>query len=194
MKKQLQSLLNSLEKTSSAYWNIPRKTGQFLNLLIRTNNYKNILEIGTSNGYSGIWMAEALTKGTHSAHNKSRRNKGHLYTIESHKQERFYLAEENFKKSGLGKYITQILGHAPEAIPKTPRKFDFVFLDATKYEYIDYFKAVASRIKKGGILVADNINTHREELVSFIKIVQKNKNFTTFLFDLGSGLLVTVKK
>lgn len=182
MEKRIKSLLKSLEKTRFEYWNIPPETGQFLNLLIKTQKYKTVLEIGTSNGYSGIWITEALIH-----------TKGHLYTIESNKKIRFPLATENFKKAGLVKYITQILGHAPEAIPKTPRKFDLVFLDATKYEHLDYWNSIKNRLKKGGMIITDNINTHQKELAPFLKEIEKNKSWQSLKLNLGSGLLILSK-
>lgn len=182
MQKSIQSLLRSLEKTSHKYWNITPEVGQFLNLLIKTQNYKTVLEIGTSNGYSGIWLAEALSH-----------TKGHLYTIESHFKKRFHLATQNFKKSNLTKYITQISGHAPEKIPKTPHKFDLAFFDATKYEHIDYWKAVSPRIKKSGLIITDNTISHKKDLQPYIKTAEKDKTFTTIELSLGSGLLLSFK-
>lgn len=179
---KIHDLLKNLEKTREKYWNITPETGLFLNLLIKDRKYKKILEIGTSNGYSGIWLAEGL-KATN----------GHLYTVESHKKERFNLATENFKKAGLSKYITQILGHAPEDIPKTPRKFDLAFFDATKYEHIDYFNTLKTRIKKGGIIVTDNINSHEKELAEYRRAVTKNPQFHSVKLDLGTGLLLSYR-
>lgn len=182
MNLRTKNLLKELEKTQDKYWNISRETGQFLNLIIKDRNYKNILEIGTSNGYSGLWIAEALSF-----------TKGHLYTMESHKKERYFLAEKTFKKSHLSKYITQILGHAPEVIPNRPKFFDMAFFDATKCEYIDYFNAIKSRIKKGGIIVADNILSHEKALKPFITAVSKNKNWISIKLNLKSGLLISIK-
>jgi len=182
MQKRLVELLKNLEATKDIYWNIDSKTGQFLNLLIKHFKCKNVLEIGTSNGYSGIWMAEALAK-----------TKGHLYTIESHKKERFGLATDNFKKAKLSKYITQILGHAPEVIPKTPKTFDLIFLDATKYEYPDYLKTIIPRTKKGAIIIADNVISHKKELQPFLKNIRKLKNFSSYEFPLGKGILLAVR-
>ena len=182
---QIAKILSELEKTRSQFWNVNKIVGNFLNLLIKANKYKTVLEIGTSNGYSGIWMAEALSK-----------TGGRLYTIESHEKERFELATRNFKKAGLEKYITQIAGHAPEAIPSRtagPKMFDLVFLDATKYEYPLYFEVIKNRIKKGGMIIADNTMSHHEELLPFLKIVKKDKTFVAAEFQIGSGILVAVK-
>ncbi|MDP2642716.1 MAG: class I SAM-dependent methyltransferase [Candidatus Peregrinibacteria bacterium] len=189
MQTKIQNLLKELALTRETFWNIPEETGKFLNLLIISQKYKTVLEIGTSNGYSGIWLAEALSQVAKPSKTKS----PHLYTIESNLKKRFGLATENFKKSGLSKYITQILGHAPDAIPKTPRKFDLAFFDATKYEHILYWNAMKHRINKGGTIVVDNITSHKDALKNFTKEVQKDKNFTTVILPLGTGLLIAVK-
>jgi len=174
--------LKSLQKTIDTYWNIGEHSGQFLNLLIKSLNCKTVLEIGTSNGYSGIWMAEALAK-----------NKGLLYTMESHKKERFGLAKKNFEKAKLTKNITQILGHAPEAIPSTPKFFDLILMDATKHEYCDYLEALAFRTKKNTIIIADNIISHKKELKSFTQKISALKNFESFTFNIGKGLLIAIR-
>lgn len=181
MKKQILQLLKSIEHTSNTYWNISSATGQFLNLLIKNQNYKTVLEIGTSNGYSGIWLAEALNQ-----------TKGRLYTMESHKKDRFYLAQKNFQKSGL-KNIVQILGHAPEAIPKTPKYFDVAFFDATKEEYILYFQTLKSRLKKGGLIIADNFHSHAKALKKFTKTIKNDQKWKVFELNIGTGILIGIK-
>lgn len=183
MQAKIKKLLVDMERHRKKYWNIPRETGAFLNTLIRAFKYKNVLEIGTSNGYSGIWLAEALS---HTG--------GKLYTIESHRQERFNLAKINFKKAKLGKWIKQIAGHAPEVILSFPKYFDLVFLDATKYEYPSCLKAIKNRIRKGGIIIADNADTHAKELASYWKLIRKNKQFFSTKLLLGNGLFISVRK
>lgn len=182
MKNLIKILLKSLSKTREKYWNISPKTGQFLNFLISEKKPKNVLEIGTSNGYSGIWIAEALSHFN-----------GHLYTIESHKKERFHLAQKNFEQSGLSPYITSILGHAPEAIPPKPKYFDLVFLDATKYEHLDYFQALENRLKKGGMIITDNINSHKKDLAPYLKAIKKNKSWHNYHLNIGTGLMISSK-
>lgn len=163
------------------FWNVEPSVAKFLNLLIKDRKYKTVLEIGTSNGYSSLHLAKAL-----------KQTKGHLYTMESHK-ERFLLAQKNFKKSKLTNHITQIFGHAPEKIPKTPRHFDMAFFDATKYEHPAYFGAIKNRIKKSGLIITDNSNSHRKELAQYFKIMQKSKGWTSFELNIGDGLLVSLK-
>lgn len=176
-------ILLELTKTAKRYWNISPELGSFLNLLILTQNYKTILEVGTSNGYSGIWMAAALKK-----------TGGKLYTIESHQKERYRLASKNFQKIGLQKQVVQILGHAPEAIPQKPEKFDLIFLDATKMEYPQYFTALKNRVKAPGLIIADNIRTHPEQTSAYQKLVHKTAGWQNFALEIGSGILISYKK
>ncbi len=221
MDKKILKLLDELDKTRRDFWNISKETGLFLNTLIRTSKIKKILEIGTSNGVSGIYMAEALKakaeketepesnskckfqnchKTTSKLPSKSgnesiyKNKKLHLYTIESNYKLRFPLATANFTKAKLLPYITQILGHAPEAIPKTPKYFDLIFLDATKYEHSDYLKAILPRTRKGSIIITDNAISHKEALAPYFKLISKRKDLQTNLIEIGSGLLISVKK
>ena len=194
MNKRIKALLTELKKNSHVFWNISPETGLFLNQLIRLTNAKTILEIGTSNGVSGIWMAEALAHRA-SSHALPSHTKGHLYTIESHKRLRYREATKNFAASGLAPYVTQILGHAPEAIPphpEAPRTFDLIFLDATKYEHKDYLKAILPRTHKNSIIITDNALSHKKELAPYVKTVRRLKNFKTFLLPVGTGLLISI--
>lgn len=181
MNTKLKNILAELEKTSSLYWNISRDTALFINTLIKEFNYKIALEIGTSNGYSGLWIAEALSQ-----------NNGHLYTMESHAKGRYALGQETFAKSGLQKYITHVLGHAPEAIPTTPKKFDLVFLDATKEEYVEHFASLKNRIRKGGMIIADNLYSHGEAMKEFTKAIRTEKDWKVYEIAIGTGLLIGV--
>jgi predicted O-methyltransferase YrrM len=183
VKKKIADLLKALEPTQKTYFNISPETGKFLNLLIRERKYKTILEIGASNGYSGIWIAEALSH-----------IDGQLHTIESNEKKRYPLAKENFKLSGLSKYITLILGHAPEDLPNSPKTFDMAFFDATKHEHLSYFKIIGPRIKKGGMIITDNIVSHKDELKSYQNHIQKNPSWNSHIVHVGTGLLISIKK
>ncbi len=185
MKPKIHSLLTTLEKTRHLFWNITPETGLFLNQIIRTSNPTNILEIGTSNGYSAIWLAEALSQ------NKAPKAK--LYTIESNKKKRFPEAQKNIAASGLTPHVTQILGHAPEAIPSKPKHFDLIFLDATKYEHPDYLKTLLPRTRKGSIIITDNALSHKKELKPYFKKLNQLRNWQTYLLDLGTGLLISTR-
>lgn len=184
MDQKIAKILNELEEIKdhfALYWNVPSTTGKFLNMLIKLTKAKKVLEIGSSNGYSGIYLAEALSH-----------NKGMLYTVESHKK-RFMLATENFKKSGLDPFIQQIFGHAPEILIGLKEKFDFAFLDATKWEYKSYMEVLLPKIKKGGFILADNAISHGDEMSDFIKFVSQNSQLESILLPFDNGLMLSYK-
>lgn len=177
MTEATKKTLRTLEKTGKQYWIIPRETGLFLNKLIRTHKCKTVLEVGTSIGYSGIWIAEALSD-----------TGGKLYTIESH-DERFEKAKKNFQKAGVTKYITQLKGHAPDV--GIPDMFDLLFLDATKAEYVSYIKTFLFHMKKGGIIVADNALSHQKELKAYEEYIFNAKHLRSECINIGTGIFVS---
>lgn len=181
MNKGLKSLLKTIAKEKNTYWNVDESTAKFLNIFVREKRYEKVLEIGTSSAYSTIWIAEALVH-----------KKGHLYTIESHKKHRFSVGEKNISASKL-KNITQILGHAPESIPKNPKMFDMAFFDATKEEYVQYFNTIKHRIKKGGVIIADNILSHEKAVAPYLKALNSEPGWTSHLIHIGTGLLISYK-
>ncbi len=185
---EIEDLLTELEAESGKYWNVPRTTARFLFEMLRFLSFSspgemNVLEIGTSNGYSGIWLANALA---------SMKEKGKLYTIESHDQ-RFELAKGNFKRSGLDDYIVQVKGHAPEIFLQKDGSFwpvfEMVFMDATKMEYISYFDEVLFLMSRGGLIVADNCLSHFKELEGFFDHLD-SRNCRYHLLPIDNGLLL----
>jgi caffeoyl-CoA O-methyltransferase len=126
--------------------NVPEADGKALYDIIVKRGYKSALEIGTSNGYSGIWIAWALSK-----------TGGKLITIEIDRQ-RHEEALEYFRKAGLSKFIDARLGDAHELVSTLPGPFDFVFCDADKEWYENYLKAALPKIKVGGCFAAHNVS------------------------------------
>ena len=180
MDKKIKEVLDQLEKTVDTYWNVGAEVGEFLNNFIKEKNIKSVFEIGTSNGYSGLWIADALKE-----------TGGHLYTIESHKKKRFYLAQDNFKNAEVTDIVTQILGHAPEHIPEEPRYFDLSLFDATKHQHIDFFKTMAPRIKENGFIITDNIISHEKELKKYIEFVNSQEDWISEIKDIGKGIMIS---
>jgi caffeoyl-CoA O-methyltransferase len=139
---------NFLDSRSRQWYdsNVPSVDGQLLYDIIVRNNYKNALEIGTSTGHSGIWIAWALSK-----------TGGKLITIEidegRHKE-----ALQNFKEAGLSEYIDARLADAHELVKQIKGPFDFVFSDADKEWYKNYFIDVDPKLKAGGCFTAHNIS------------------------------------
>jgi len=161
------------------FWRIGEETGKFLQQLLKDRKCKNVLEIGTSSGYSALWILEVLNG-----------NNGHLWTIESHAK-RFELAQKTFQEADATHLVTQIKGHAPEAINEleTDLKFDFVFIDATKYETQSHFEAALKHLNSQGIVVIDNIATHREKFEGFFSFLEKNE-YKYYEQKIEAGVLV----
>lgn len=180
---ETQTTLEELEKTSKDFWNIARETANFLSMLIKMSNSKEVLEIGTSNGYSGIWIAKALKE-----------TGGHLTTIEFW-DNRQNMAIENFEKCGVRDIITTKLGSALDILKnEIKNEFDFAFIDANKGEYIKYFELIDPILKAGGIIAADNVLSHEEKVKPFVEAIKNHPGYQVEILNLPAGLLLAYKK
>ncbi|MBS3132105.1 O-methyltransferase [Candidatus Woesearchaeota archaeon] len=159
---------------------IPEDTAKFIYSIVLSSKRRNALEIGTCNGYSAIWIAEAL-----------RENNGNLVTIEIEKAKAAE-ASDNFEKAGI-KNIKIINGNAIEEIKKLDGKFDFLFLDAMKKEYIDYMKLIEDNLEKNAIIIADNAGIFSEKMKSYLDYVRKSEKYSSVFVPIGSGVEFTVK-
>jgi predicted O-methyltransferase YrrM len=176
--KQVIAFLNSRENT----WhdmNVPSTDGQLLYDIIIKNKYKHAVEIGTSTGHSSIWIAWALSK-----------TGGKLITIEIDER-RYKQALENFKKAGVADYIDARLADAHEVVPALKGPIDFVFSDADKSWYINYFKAVDPKLAVGGCFVTHNVSQNNN--YSFYEYVSKLSNYKTTLDTNGAGVVISYK-
>jgi len=162
--------------------NVPRVDGEFLHDFIVERGYKRGLEIGTSNGYSAIWMGMAL-----------RKTGGKLVTLEIDKR-RASLARKNFARVKLGEVIELREGDALEIIPGLSGPFDFVFIDAWKPDYIRYFRMVFPKVRVGGAIFAHNVLSHGDEMRDFLEAVENHPDLETWI-ELRSraGISVSVK-
>jgi caffeoyl-CoA O-methyltransferase len=166
--------------------NVPESDGQTLHNIIIEHKYKRGLEIGTSTGHSGIWIAWALAK-----------NGGSLITIEidpdRHKQ-----ALTNFKEAGLAQFINARLGDAHTLVPSLEGSFDFVFCDADKDWYKNYLQAAVPKMTVGGSFVAHNVSERGYEAGYSRVFLQYARSLpfleTTILGSRNSGMSVTYKK
>lgn len=181
--KITQDKLLELEKTQHQFWNISRVTAEFLYSLIRTQNSRNVLEIGTSNGYSGIWLGKAV-----------KATGGHLTTIEFY-DKRLDIAKENFKLCGIDDVITTLQGSALMHLEYLPEDFeiDFAFVDANKSEYIKYFQFIDKHMKKGGIIACDNVLSHEAKCKPFIDAINAHSDYENVVLPLPAGLSLARK-
>jgi predicted O-methyltransferase YrrM len=182
--KRVQAFLRSHAKE----WhdmNVPEIDGKLLYDIIIKNRYTKALEIGTSTGHSAICIAWALSK-----------TGGKLITIEID-ESRYKTALENFKKAGLSEYIDARLANAHELVPKLKGPFDFVFSDADKHWYKNYFDAVAPKLVVGGCYTTHNVSDRGRGgfgLGSYVNYLKGLKNFETSFNDSGAGVAISYKK
>ncbi len=184
-----QKVLLNLEKTQKEFWNIDRNTANFLNMLIKIHNSKNALEIGTSNGYSGIWLADAL-----------KHTSGKLTTIEFW-DKRQSIARENFSMCKLENFIETKLGSAllildemgSEIKQGLREPFDFIFIDANKLEYIEYFHKIDPLLITGGLIAADNTISHAKKVEPYLKALAEHPSYQNQMLNFEAGLFVSLK-
>ena len=164
-------------------WNINAAEGAFLRDLIVKVKAQHALELGTSNGYSSMWIALGL-----------RQTGGHLLTMEIDRG-RARVAEENFRAAGLDSLITVAVGDALQEIPKVPGPLDFVFIDVWKQGYIPCLQLALPKVRPGGVIVAHNVTNLREELLGFIHEVTTNPQLQTTIENPGpGGFSVSIKR
>ncbi|MGC9779384.1 MAG: O-methyltransferase [Candidatus Heimdallarchaeota archaeon] len=192
MKKEIIELIKELEKkdaeeriqglpVSVRMRNITPDVGLFLNILVKATKSTSILEIGTSNGYSTIWLGLA-----------AKYNNGKMLTLEVDPR-KVTMAKENFSRANLEDTVSIIEGDAKESIKQLDKEFDFVFIDAEKEDYIEYFDLVFPKVKIGGIIVADNVVSHAEQLKVYCDHVRANPDTQSVLVPIGRGEEVTLK-
>ncbi|NQV18574.1 MAG: class I SAM-dependent methyltransferase [Armatimonadetes bacterium] len=162
------------KKSSESFWNIREQTAKFLYSFIKAKSPENILEIGTSNGYSTFWLSLAAEKSI-------------VDTIEADEY-RFELAKENLKSR---KNIIQHFGFAEDIIPKLNKKFDFVFVDAEKVKYKSYLKLLLDKLSDNAVIIADNIVSHKESVIEYLDFLKQNSCFESFLVEIDSGLEIS---
>jgi caffeoyl-CoA O-methyltransferase len=165
--------------------NVPSVDGKLLYDLIIKGNYKSALEIGTSTGHSGVWIAWALSK-----------TGGKLITIDIDPG-RHKTAVENFKQAGLSEYIDARLADAHVLVKELKGPFDFVFSDADKDWYKNYFIDVDPKLKVGGCFTAHNISDRGRGYggqAVFLEYIRNKKNYETTVNTAGGGVSISYKK
>lgn len=176
------NFLNSREH-NWRYWNVPYQDGQLLYDIIVKNNYKSALEIGTSTGHSTIWIAWAMS---HTG--------GKVITIENDPG-RHKAAIANLKKVGLSAYVDARLADAHQLVKELEGPFDFVFSDADKGWYTQYFKDVDPKLMVGGCFTAHNVSNSFGGVKSFLDYVNKLPNYrTTINHGSESGVSISYKR
>lgn len=162
-------------------WNVPREAGKFLNILARAAKAQAVIELGTSTGYSGLWLAAAM-----------RETGGRVTTIESDPA-RIKIARESFDKAKLASSINVIEGQALDVLPTLDDSFDLAFVDAVKDEYSAYVDALWPKLKAGALIVADKVDSHREMLSGYVQQMQARADALSVTLHIGNGMELSLK-
>jgi len=180
--KKILAVLDEMDNERRGMMNVPVSDGRLLRLLTESVGAKHVVEIGTSNGYSGIWLSLAL-----------RTTGGKLTTYEIDKR-RAELARKNFKRAGVDAMVTLVEGDAHKEVVKLTEPIDLLFLDADKTGYVDYLKKLLPLLRPGGLVVAHNMNPRQAD-PNYIKAITTNPALETiFLHMQAAGVGVTMKK
>jgi predicted O-methyltransferase YrrM len=162
--------------------NITRGTGELLSVLVRATGARRILEIGTSNGYSTLWLASA-----------ARDLGGSVTTVERSDFKRG-LASGNFARSGLSAFISLVHADAGRVLQRAgDASFDLIFLDSERGEYPDWWPDLKRVLRPGGLLVVDNATSHAAEMAPFVALVTADPELTTSLVPIGNGEFLAVR-
>jgi len=170
---------------------ISKNIGTFYNIMLNSIHAKNILEIGMSVGYSGLWFADAIMSNTQD---------GQIITIDR-EQFKIDAATRNFEDAGVSSLIKIREGEARKILHEIKEEFgenyfDFIFIDADKESYIEYFDLCLSLVRKGGIIAADNIllpERFNEMMADYLSHVRSNPNIQSVTVPIDNGEEITIK-
>jgi predicted O-methyltransferase YrrM len=174
--------LAAMRAAQKGNMNVDPPEGEYFYSLVKRLNAKRVLEIGTSNGYSGIWFAMGL-----------RETGGKLITLEIDKG-RYDLAQANFKITELAPYIDSRLTDAKVEAARVPGPLDIVFIDAWKPDYLAYYEAVLPKVRKGGVILAHNVVSHPGQMQNFLARIKSDPAVRTEIRTIGpQGLSISTK-
>jgi predicted O-methyltransferase YrrM len=177
-------ILRVLEDIRKGPWmmNVDPLHGRLLRILTETVNAKNVVEIGTSNGYSALWICLGLQA-----------TGGRLITHEIDPQAAS-LARENFKKAGVEHLVTVVLGDAHQTVARLQEPIDILFIDADKPGYLDYLNQLLPLVRPGGLILADNMARPAPSR-DFIQAITTNPGLETIFLNMEStGINLSIKK
>ncbi|MBI3041358.1 MAG: O-methyltransferase [Betaproteobacteria bacterium] len=179
--KRVLSVLDDVYR-NHRYLSVPEEDGRLLRLLADSAGAKQVVEVGTSTGYSGLWLLLALA-----------RTGGRLTTYEVDRG-RHDMARHNFERAGLLGHATLVLGDAHAEVTKLKGPLDLVFLDADKEGYPDYLQKLAPLVRPGGLIVAHNMASPPPD-PRYVEAVTTNPAYDTVFLNMhAAGVGVTLKK
>lgn len=162
--------------------NITRDTGQLLAVLMQASGAQRVLEIGTSNGYSTLWLARTAQK-----------MGGRVATVEL-AADKVAMAAANFERAQLQHVIEQLQGDAGTVLREAPDgAWDFIFLDSARSQYQAWWPQLDRVLAPGGVLVVDNASSHYAEMAAFLETIGSDARYTSSLVPVGKGEFIAIK-
>jgi predicted O-methyltransferase YrrM len=161
--------------------NITPETGRLLFILVRLARATRILEVGTSNAFSTIWLARA-----------ARETAGRVTTLEFN-PDKIAMARKNLAAAGVADLVDIREGRAADTLAALPGPFDLAFLDADRPSYATYLELVVPKLTVPGLLVADNVTSHRAELEDYLARVKSDPRLFSVTVPIGNGEEVSLK-
>lgn len=181
--KRILSVIGELSESDERMARVSWEDGRLLRVLTEAVGAKNVVEIGTSHGFSALWFCMALQK-----------TGGKLITHEINPY-RVSMARKNFKRAGVDAIVTVVEGDAHTEVMKLKEPIDIIFLDADKEGYGDYRNKLLPLVRPGGLILAHNTSSHEESMMDYLKAVTSDKNLETiFVFEENAGISITLKK
>jgi predicted O-methyltransferase YrrM len=176
--KRVLDTLREAQRTGATYLNVSASDGRILRVLAESSGAKNIVEIGTSTGLSGLWLSlAAMSTG------------GRITTFEIDRG-RAATARRHFQQAGVDHLITVVEGDAHQNVTKLKDPIDLLFIDADKEGYLDYFNKLLPLVKPGGLILAHNVNSAPD----YLRAVTTNPELETVFAGDGQDLGITLKK
>ena len=192
MEQKLQNLLDELERAGAAndavetdrnrkMLNLEPGTARLVAILARATSATRVLEIGTSNGYSTIWLGWAVAPAG-----------GRVISIEK-SPEKHAMARENLARAGLENYVELRLGDASEIARELPGPFDLVFFDADRLTAPEQLQILVPKLTPRALLLADNVLSHPDEIVGYLNAVADLSDFEHVVVPVGKGLSIACR-
>jgi predicted O-methyltransferase YrrM len=189
MNLELRIFLNQLEEHARAHdarelehsrrlLNLEPETAEIVSILARSSRARHILEIGTSNGYSTIWLAASVGP-----------EGGRVISIDR-SREKHWMAQNNLLTAGLSQYVDLRLGDATEVIKTLPGPFDFVFFDADRTSAPGQLALLLPKLAPQALLLADNVLSHPGEIAGYLAMIKSLEQLQHVLIPVGKGLSV----
>ena len=161
--------------------NLEPDTARFISMLIQTSHRKQILEIGTSNGYSTIWLAWA-----------TQAVGGHVISIDRDERKQV-LAEKNLRRAGLLHLVTLVCGDATDVVAHLPGPFDCIFFDADRISAPSQLELLVPKLTPEALILADNVHSHPDEIAAYLAALEALPQFEKLVVPIGKGLSIAYR-